>query len=94
METAGNRNRTSFAAQWPASALPYRRFADNLAVASARSGSTGSLSFIVVDLPLLFPGLPGAPKVLIIPSKITQFRRKWLLADFNVSVMRHLFRRR
>src|SRR4051812_2591584 len=55
-----------FAAQWLAYALPYRRFADTLASANARlRADADRYSFTVVDFhPLLFAGLPGAPKVL------------------------------
>src|SRR3954451_4210809 len=63
----GTRDYLAFAAQWLAYVLPYRRFADTLADASARlRAGADRYSFTVVDFHLLlFAGLPGAPKVLI-----------------------------
>jgi hypothetical protein len=57
----GIRDENSFAAQWLASALPYRRFAPALADNDARLGAdVGRYSFIVVDLHhLLLAGLPA-----------------------------------
>jgi hypothetical protein len=50
----GTQNFLAFAAQWPAYALPYRRFADTLTSANARLGADADrYSFIVVDLHLL-----------------------------------------
>ena len=52
--------------QWLAYVLPYRRFADTLASASARlRAGADRYSFTVGDFHLLLlVGLPGAPKVL------------------------------
>jgi len=57
----GIRDEQSFAAQWLARTLPYRRFADILADARARLGAdVGRYSFIAVDLHhLLLAGLPA-----------------------------------
>ena len=51
----------TFAAQWLACTLPYRRFADTLTDACARLGAdVGRYSFIVVDSHhLLLAGLPA-----------------------------------
>jgi len=56
---------------------PCRRFADNLAVASARLGADAvCYSFTAVDLHhLLSAGLPGAPKSLIVPTLLDEFYR-------------------
>ena len=55
------RNDDSFAAQWLACTLPYRRFADTLANACARLGAdVVRYTFIVMDLHhLLLAGLPA-----------------------------------
>jgi hypothetical protein len=57
----GTRDKGSFAAQWPARALPCRRFAAALAGAAARLGAdVDRYSFIAVDLHhLLLAGLPA-----------------------------------
>jgi hypothetical protein len=53
---SASRVEPSFAAQWRAYALPYRRFAQALADMSARLGAdVGRYSFIVVDLHQLLP---------------------------------------
>ena len=59
--SVGIRGYLSFAAQWLACTLPYRRFADPLAEACARLGAdVGCYSFIAVDLHhLLLAGLPA-----------------------------------
>ena len=61
VDSVGTRNKHSFAAQWLACALPYRRFANALTDADARIGAdVGRYSFIVVDLHhLLLAGLPA-----------------------------------
>jgi hypothetical protein len=61
-DSVGPRN-TSFAAQWLAYALPYRRFARTLAGACARLGADAvRYSFTVVDFHhLLLAGFTGAP---------------------------------
>src|SRR5215468_12080891 len=61
-DSVGPRN-DSFAAQWLACALPYRRFARTLAGACARLGADAvRYSFIVADFHhLLLAGLTGAP---------------------------------
>ena len=52
----GTRDSASYAAQWLACALPYRRFAVTLAGADARLGAdVGRYSFTVVDLHHLLP---------------------------------------
>ena len=54
LKRVGTRNITSYAAQWLACALPYRRFADTLANANARLGADADrYSFTVVDSHLL-----------------------------------------
>ena len=65
-EHVGTQVAQVFAAQWLAYVLPYRRFADTLASASARLGAGADrYSFTVGDFHLLLlAGLPGAPKVL------------------------------
>jgi hypothetical protein len=57
----GSRDKQSFAAQWLAYALPYRRFARTLASTGARLGAdVVRYSFIVRDShPLLLAGLSG-----------------------------------
>ena len=53
-EHVGTRDYLAFAAPWLAYALPYRRFADTLAGASARLGAgAGRYSFTVGDFHLL-----------------------------------------
>jgi len=53
-DNVGTRNHPTFAAQWLAHALPYRRFADILAGASARLGAdVDRYSFTVGDFHLL-----------------------------------------
>jgi uncharacterized LabA/DUF88 family protein len=66
-EHVGTQVAQVFAAQWLAYVLPYRRFADTLASASARlRAGADRYSFTVGDFHLLLlAGLPGAPKVLI-----------------------------
>ena len=61
LNSVGTRDKASFAAQWLACALPYRRFADNLADAGARFGAdVVRYTFIVMDLHhLLLAGLPA-----------------------------------
>jgi len=61
LNNVGIREKFSYAAQWLACTLPYRRFADLLAEACARLGAdVGCYSFIVVDLHhLLLAGLPA-----------------------------------
>ena len=61
LKRVGTRNSTSFAAQWLACALPYRRFAVTLAGANARLGAeVVRFAFLVEDLhPLLLAGLPA-----------------------------------
>ena len=60
-DSVGTRIQVYFAAQWLAYTLPYRRFADILAVACARLGADADrYSFIAVDLHhLLLAGLPA-----------------------------------
>src|SRR5512145_557001 len=64
--SVGTRNQESFAAQWLAYALPYRRFARTLADTGARLGADADrYSFIVVDSHhLLLAGFTGAQNVL------------------------------
>ena len=59
------RNQKSYAAQWLAYALPYRRFACTLAGTCARLGADAvRYSFTVVDSHhLLLAGLTGAPQI-------------------------------
>jgi hypothetical protein len=59
--SVGTWSNSSFAAQWLAYALPYRRFATALADDDARLGADADrYSFIVVDLHHLLPaGLPA-----------------------------------
>jgi hypothetical protein len=61
VDGVGARIYATFAAQWLAYALPYRRFADTLTDACARLGAdVVRYSFIVVDLHhLLLAGLPA-----------------------------------
>jgi len=61
LKRVGTRNKTSFAAQWLACALPYRRFAVILADAAARLGAeVARYAFLVVDFHhLLLAGLPA-----------------------------------
>jgi len=61
VDSVGARKKYSFAAQWLAYALPYRRFADILAEACARLGAdVARYSFIVTDFHrLLLAGLPA-----------------------------------
>jgi hypothetical protein len=61
----GTWNHESFAAQWLACALPYRRFARTLADTGARLGADADrYSFIVVDSHhLLLAGFTGALNV-------------------------------
>src|SRR5215472_12943204 len=60
-DSLGTGDQFSFAAQWLACTLPYRRFADILADACARLGAdVDRYSFIAVDLHhLLLAGLPA-----------------------------------
>jgi hypothetical protein len=57
----GTRNMTSFAAQWLACAIPYRRFAATLANSGARLGADAvRYSFIATDSHrLVLVGLPA-----------------------------------
>jgi hypothetical protein len=61
VDGVGARKKHSFAAQWLAYALPYRRFADLLTDACARLGAdVARYSFIVTDFHrLLLAGLPA-----------------------------------
>jgi hypothetical protein len=61
LNSVGARVRNTFAAQWLACALPYRRFTAFLADSDARLGAdVGRYSFIVSDLhQLLLAGLPA-----------------------------------
>jgi hypothetical protein len=62
--SVGTRNHVSFAAQWLACALPYRRFARTLAGTGARLGADADrYSFIAVDSHLLLAGFTGALNV-------------------------------
>src|SRR5262245_31032396 len=65
--SVGTRNHVSFAAQWLACALPYRRFARTLADTGARLGADADrYSFIAVDSHhLLLAGFTGAPNVTL-----------------------------
>ena len=60
LDSVGTRKNSSFAAQWLACALPYRRFA----IAGARLGASAvRYSFTVADSHhLLLADLTGAPK--------------------------------
>src|SRR5882672_2994187 len=62
----GTRDDRSFAVQWLACALPYRRFAGALADVCARlRADVGRYSFTVRDLhPLLLAGLPAHSETL------------------------------
>jgi hypothetical protein len=57
----GTRDKSAFAAQWPACTLPCRRFAVSLTEADARLGaSVGRYAFTVEDFHLLLlAGLPA-----------------------------------
>jgi hypothetical protein len=61
VNNVGTRNDNTFAAQWLACTLPYRRFADALADVCARiGGDVGCYSFIAVDLHhILLASLPA-----------------------------------
>jgi len=61
LNRVGIRDFVTFAAQWLARMLPYRRFADILTDPNARLGvDVGCYSFIVMDFHLLFlAGLPA-----------------------------------
>jgi hypothetical protein len=61
VDSVGARENHSFAAQWLACMLPYRRFARTLADACARLGAdVARYAFIVMDLHhLLLAGLPA-----------------------------------
>ena len=61
LKRVGTRDRTSFAAQWLACALPCRRFDVTLAGAAARLGAgVARYAFLVVDSHhLLLAGLPA-----------------------------------
>jgi len=63
--SVSTRNQKSYAAQWLAYALPYRRFACTLAGTCARLGADAvRYSFTVVDSRhLLLAGLTGAPQI-------------------------------
>ena len=63
--SVGTRDQESFAAQWLACALPYRRFTRTLADTGARLGADADrYSFIAVDSHhLLLAGFTGALKV-------------------------------
>jgi len=63
--SVSTRNQKSYAAQWLAYALPYRRFACTLAGTCARLGADAvRYSFTVVDSHhLLLAGLTGAPQI-------------------------------
>ncbi|SIT38809.1 hypothetical protein BN2475_170070 [Paraburkholderia ribeironis] len=80
IDDVGTRDVKDIAAQWLACTLPYRRFADILADASARLGAdVVRYAFIVMDFHhLLLAGLPAHPFVfsLSIRSKVLTFRTK------------------
>lgn len=63
LNSVGTRDKVSFAAQWLACTLPYRRFACILADACARLGAdVVRYTFIATDLHrLLLAGLPAHP---------------------------------
>ena len=65
--SVGTRNHVSFAAQWLACALHYRRFARTLAGTGTRLGADADrYSFIAADFhPLLLAGFTGAPNVTL-----------------------------
>jgi len=65
--SVGTRDQESFAAQWLAYALPYRRFAGALAGTGARLGADADrYSLIAVDSHhLLLAGFTGALKVTL-----------------------------
>ena len=80
-DSVGARNISTFAAQWLACTLPYRRFADLLADACARLGAdVVRYTFIVMDLHLLL--LAGLPAHRII-AFLTQ-------APAVTTILRHL----
>lgn len=71
LNSVGTRDKVSFAAQWLACTLPYRRFADLLADACARLGAdVVRYTFIVMDLHLLLPaGLPAHSNCCCLPGR-------------------------
>ena len=73
--SVGTRNHVSFAAQWLAYALPYRRFARALAGTGARLGADADrYSFIAADFHhLLLAGFTGALTEALTPSQ----RARW-----------------
>ena len=78
--SVSTRNQKSYAAQWLAYALPYRRFACTLAGACARLGADAvRYSFIVVDFHhLLLAGFTGALRLKVlscVPSAVLSTRR-------------------
>jgi hypothetical protein len=75
--SVGTRDSSSFAAQWLACALPYRRFTPALAGDGARLGAGADrYSFIVVDLHHLLPaGLP-AHSQLSVDRRTPEFLRR------------------
>ena len=62
-DVVGARDESSFAARWLAYASPYRRFAADLAIDSARLGASAMRqTFTVEDFHLILPaGLPAHP---------------------------------
>jgi hypothetical protein len=75
--SVGTRDQESFAAQWLAYALPYRRFARTLADTGARLGADADrYSFIAADLHhLLLAGFTGALKVTLQPDRTVAVQR-------------------
>jgi len=71
LNSVGARGKVSFAAQWLAYTLPYRRFAGTLADACARLGAdVVRYTFIVMDLHhLLLAGLPAHSNFYCHPGK-------------------------
>jgi hypothetical protein len=69
--SVGTRNHVSFAAQWLACALPYRRFARTLTGTGARLGADADrYSFIAADFHhLLLAGFTGALNVTLFSDK-------------------------
>jgi hypothetical protein len=72
-DSVGARNISTFAAQWLACTLPYRRFAEILADACARLGAdVVRYTFIVMDLHLLLlAGLPAHRIIAFVTEPLT-----------------------
>src|SRR6516225_1943678 len=72
--SVSTRNQKSYAAQWLAYALPYRRFACTLTGTCARLGAdAGRYAFIVRDShPLLLAGFTGAQKAILVTGALGQ----------------------